>query len=167
MSDDAIRNAVAKRADLEAKIAKSEELIRRSRAQIAEINRFIKQWEKFSGRSADDVSHSNKENQKLNSVDSDISESPNNPKKEIVAAAVVEILAKAGRPVSRADLFKALQDEGLIIYGAHPEMVLSTMLWRTRDDFGIIRLKSGGYTLAELLQSHDDVESEGDGSDLA
>lgn len=151
MPDDAISNALSKRADLEGRIAKAEEVIKRSKAQILEINRFIKQWEKFSGRSAEDIQLT-----KSLTSDADLSgrlsiTEAANPKKEVVAEAAIQILEEAGRPMSRADLYAALQSRGILINGSNPEMVLSTMLWRTRDAFGIQRLKSGGYALQSMI----------------
>jgi hypothetical protein len=40
-----------------------------------------------------------------------------------------------------------LTERGLIIEGADPEMVLSTMLWRSKDR--IVRLPKFGYWVAE------------------
>jgi hypothetical protein len=70
-----------------------------------------------------------------------------NPKKELVVRVARTIIKKKGRPLQRGPLFEALREHGLIINGADPEMVLSTMLWRKRDE--IIRLPDHGYWLAE------------------
>ena len=70
-----------------------------------------------------------------------------NPKKEVIAQEVHAYLKTHGKPLSRRELFDKLADNGFIIHGANPEMVLSTMLWRTADDYGIERLHSGGYGL--------------------
>jgi hypothetical protein len=161
MSDDAIANALSKRADLESRIVKAEEVIKRSKAQILEINRFIKQWEKFSGRAADDIQPA-----KSLPYDADFSrsqptaEAAGNPKKETVAEAAIHILEKVGKPMSRAELYTALQADGVRIQGANPEMVLSTMLWRTRDAFGIHRLKSGGYALQSMIEEQDQIDTD-------
>ncbi|MER9063943.1 hypothetical protein [Mesorhizobium sp. M0698] len=58
------------------------------------------------------------------------------------------IIRERNEPVSRTDLFKALTERGLTIAGTDPEMVLSTMLWRTRDR--VARVKGGGYWLADV-----------------
>lgn len=160
MPDDAILNALSKRADLEARISKAEEVVRRSKVQIAEITRFIKQWEKFSGRSADDMQTAKILQTGPDLISGDASgDSSKNPKKEQVASEVIHILEKSGKPLSRTDLFKQLQERGVTINGANPEMVLSTMLWRTRDAFDIIRLKSGGYALSKMLQAGDEEDT--------
>lgn len=70
-----------------------------------------------------------------------------NPKKEVIAQEVRALLKAAGRPLSRKELFKKLTDNGFSIRGTNPEMVLSTMIWRTAGDFGIERLDTGGYAL--------------------
>lgn len=163
MSDEAIMNALARRTDLEGKIAKAEETIKRSRAQIIEINKFIKQWEKFSGKSADQVTSANplqnREDLQLDSPSRGLAPSNQNPKKEKVAEEVIHILENAGKPLSRSDLFRQLQARGVTLHGANPEMVLSTMLWRTRDAYDIVRLKSGGYALPKLLQAGDEEDT--------
>ena len=70
-----------------------------------------------------------------------------NPKKEEVVKAAVEIIWDRCEPISRSELFAELQKRNLIIRGADPEMVLSTMLWRSRDQ--IVRLRGGGYWLRD------------------
>jgi len=69
--------------------------------------------------------------------------SPQNPDRKVVASRSLELIAAAGRPLSRKALFKRLRDEGLEVYGKNPLMVLSTMLWRERDR--IIRIPGFGY----------------------
>jgi len=163
MSDEAILNALARRADLESKIAKAEEAIRRSRSQIIEITKFIRQWEKFSGKTADQIINASALQNNMDfsrSSATSISLSSNqNPKKEKVAGEVIHILENAGKPLSRAELFKRLQSRGITLHGGNPEMVLSTMLWRTRNAFDIIRLKSGGYALPKMLQDGDEEDT--------
>ena len=163
MSDQAIMNALAKRADLEAKIAKADETIKRSRSQIVEINRFIKQWEKFSGRIADAVSASNSPERREDLKPEDLSPKAEaqrqNPKKEDVAEAVIHILKGKGRAVSRDDLFDMLKKAGVNLHGKNPQMVLSTMLWRTRDAYDIVRLKSGGYALRGMAEAEGEEDT--------
>lgn len=70
-----------------------------------------------------------------------------NSTKEEVAAAARTLIEARGKPIPRAVLYHALIDQGLKIQGKDPEMVLGTMLWRMKDH--IVRLKTGGYWLAE------------------
>ena len=72
-----------------------------------------------------------------------------NSKKEEVARAARSLIEDAGRPLSRAELYPLLVRQRLKIEGSNAEMVLSTMLWRAGEAAGIVRLKSGGYDLAE------------------
>jgi hypothetical protein len=58
--------------------------------------------------------------------------SRNIPKEE-VARECVAILTEIGRPLSRQELLDALNERGIELYGKDPAMVLSTMLWRSRD----------------------------------
>ncbi|WOJ88876.1 hypothetical protein RZS28_13805 [Methylocapsa polymorpha] len=150
MTDPAITNALAQRKHLEEKLAECEARAKRVRAQLSDINKFISQWEKLSGQPAfNSVTTVDKGNLSQNNTDSGLSSRLRNPKKEKVATLVREILEERGRPMMRADLYKALQSRGIQIYGNDPEMVLSTMLWRVGEEFKIGRLKSGGYWLSD------------------
>jgi hypothetical protein len=60
-----------------------------------------------------------------------------------VTLKAVEYIREAERPLSRSEIWEKLKADDIIIYGKNPEMVLSTMLWRTKD---LIRsLRGGGY----------------------
>ena len=74
---------------------------------------------------------------------------PRNPDRELVADYCVEIVRTMGHPLSRRDLFQALVDRGIVIEGKDPEMVLSTMLWRSKDK--IVRLPGHGYWPADMI----------------
>jgi hypothetical protein len=174
MSDDAIRVALAKRAEAEERIKKLERNIKRCKDQIIEINSFIRAWEKFSGRSVDALQGAKPLSDKGEFVANVAAQSPRmvpvNSRKEEVAEAARQILAEAGRPLPRSELFQEIIKRGLTIVGKDPEMILSTMLWRTRNDSGIARLKSGkGYCLqadadpAETDDSHDDAGEDDEG----
>lgn len=68
---------------------------------------------------------------------------PKNPPREKVVDAALEIISERGVPVSRSDLYEALQERGIRVYGKDPLMVFSTMLWRSQDR--IVRLGNNGY----------------------
>jgi hypothetical protein len=151
MSDDAIIAALKKRHDLETRIAKTEQRIKSFKAQVAEINAFIGQWERFSGRNAPTLQLTNLSQ---NETDSEDAVHGNLPKEEVARLARF-ILLEANEPMSRGELYKRLVKEGARINGKNPEMVLSTMLWRAGKDVGIVRLKTGGYTLKERARAED------------
>lgn len=163
MSDEAIKNALARRADLEIKISKADDLIKRSKAQIVEINKFIKQWERFSGKSADTISSGKAANEAKEIFDFVLSPKEaaqkQNPKKERVAEEVIHILQKAQRPIPRDELFEILKSKGVTLHGTNPKMVLSTMLWRIGSAYDIVRLKSGGYTLRSMIAQGDEEDT--------
>jgi len=169
MSDDAIRAALAKKADAEERIKKHERGIRRAKDEIAEITKFIRAWEKFSGKAIDDVGSFNPLRDKGGFVATvggqQVRMVPANSRKEEVAEAARAIIAEAGKPLSRTDLFAKLIERGMTITGKDPEMVLSTMLWRTKATSGIERLKSGGYCLKGDADPADVDDSETDESD--
>jgi hypothetical protein len=68
---------------------------------------------------------------------------PKNPGRESVANAVIEFIRQIGRPVSRTEAHEALIARGIHLQGKDPEMILSTMLWRSKDR--IVRLPGFGY----------------------
>lgn len=160
MSDPAILSALKKRQELEERIAKTERRIKTFKSQITEINSFISTWEKFSGRPAPKLMLANPSQ---NETDSGNELDLTNSSKEDVAAEAREILEKYNEPMSRSELYKKLTSRGLRITGKNPEMVLSTMLWRAGKDVGIVRLKTGGYFLAERTNPIDHEEENSSG----
>lgn len=73
---------------------------------------------------------------------------PNNPPRAIVVDAVCEILAAARRPLQVAELYDQLLARDIEIQGRKPEVVLTTMLWRSRDR--LLRFDKVGYWPADL-----------------
>lgn len=73
---------------------------------------------------------------------------PKNPDKAQVGAVAKVLIVEQGRPLTRSELFQRLKGAGINIYGKDPEMVLSTMMWRLKDDF--VRLPRHGYWLKVL-----------------
>lgn len=71
---------------------------------------------------------------------------PENPDRLVVVAAIKEILTDAGKPLGTQTLFDELLKRGIEIRGRKPEVVLTTMLWRSRDI--IARVGKAGYWLA-------------------
>lgn len=66
----------------------------------------------------------------------------NSPQAEVVEAARL-LVEEAGRPLRRDELLARLRDRGLKVDGKHPEAVLQTMLWRSRDR--LTHLRGHGY----------------------
>ncbi len=165
MSDEAIRAAVAKLDELNARIVSFEQKIAKAKQQLSETKRFIAQWEKFSGRPAPiHVNGQGLETKGHPDPSSAVNVARHaavNPKKEDVTKAAQIILQGVSRPVSRSELNALLAEVGVVIRGANPEMVLSTMLWRTKDWSGITRLKSGGYCLSQNANPNDIDDNEG------
>jgi hypothetical protein len=140
MTDTAVENAAAMRDEMAAKIAFAEVQIKEWRATMLRAERFITDWEEFSGQKAPAPA--------VDTVSEPVARAtsgskPKNPKKEDVAAAAREILLQNGRPMTRDDLHEALIARNVIIHGANPAVVLQTMLWRMREE--ITHLKGYGY----------------------
>lgn len=141
MIDTALMNAVQIRDEMAAEIADAEAKIKACRARMERAERFIGDWEEFSGQSApapavvartpDDV------------VQRRMDAKAKNPKKEEVAQAAVALLREHGSPMSRTDLMNALAERGIVVHGTRPEVVLQTMLWRTKHI--VAHLKGYGY----------------------
>lgn len=70
-----------------------------------------------------------------------------NPSRSAVTDAVLQLIAEAGVPLTRAELFDRLTAKGYRIEGKNPLMVFSTMLWRERNR--IARLRGFGYWPAD------------------
>lgn len=149
MSDAAIQNAMKRFNEIGNEIGSLGRRISELKAEQERIGKFIEAWHEFSG-----IPHQvdNKDTAAQRDAISVIRKEASkrakgNPKKEMVAEAVREIIGERREPISRSDLYKALNERGIILQGADPEMVLSTMLWRTRNR--VTRLPGGGYWLTE------------------
>lgn len=141
MTDTALENAVATRDEMAKKIAAAEEQIKEWRAKMQRAERFITDWEEFSGQKTQYSAAS--EPAPLGTARVSVSKKPRNPKKEDVAEASVEIIREKGDPMTRDELFEALKSKGINIHGKNPQVVLQTMLWRMQNR--IVHLKNHGY----------------------
>lgn len=139
MTDTALKNAVAARDKMAEKIADAEDQIKEWRAKMQRAERFISDWEEFSGQKAPAPTTEGE----VYLSTSKPEKKPRNPKKEDVAEAAVRIIRERGEPMTRDELFDALNAMGIIIHGKNPPVVLQTMLWRSQNQ--IVHLKSFGY----------------------
>lgn len=144
MTDAAIENAVAVRDDMAEKIAAAEVQIKEWRAKKDRAERFIADWEEFSGRQAPAPAVDTPPEPAPRAPSGS---KPKNPKKEDVAAIAREILLENGEPMSRDELHEALLSRGVVIHGGNPAVVLQTMLWRMQSV--IVHLKGFGYWPAD------------------
>jgi hypothetical protein len=144
MADDvALKNAIAHRDDLAKKINGAQQQIDIWRRELSRADAFIADWHSFAGVP---VPGGKEEIQQAMAI---LGIKRKNSKKEDVAAEVRKILDERNEPMSRAELFRELIELGYVIEGTDPEMVLSTMLWRTMGKFGLVRVKTGGYWIKE------------------
>jgi hypothetical protein len=144
MADTAFENAMNRREAALAKVKALEAELLNARSELERVDAFIQQWHEFAGTPVLDrdpvvVHYSKPASGGVRAV--------RNSKKEEVAAAARRIIEAEGHPLSRTELYDRLIGSGLTINGADPEMVLSTMLWRMKDQ--IVRLAKGGYWLAD------------------
>lgn len=146
MADAALENALARREAISAEIREIGrqvnglvEAMQRRRSELDELDAFIRMWHHLAGQKppAGTEQTESPEPKKVKR------ERPTNPDRRDVAAKCVEYIRAAERPLMRSELFQKLKDDGIVIQGKDPEMVLSTMLWRSKDL--IRRLKGGGY----------------------
>jgi hypothetical protein len=153
MSDQALKNAETKRNQL---IDRKKALLKEQAEiddSINRIDRFIRDWHAFAGDSVpvDDGDTSisvDTETESKSTAMHRARPKPKNPKKEDVAEEARNIIHARGEPVMRDELYDLLAERGIHIQGKDPQMVLSTMLWRTADQ--VVRLKGGGYWLADM-----------------
>lgn len=148
MADTALVNATKKRDSLAAEINSLAQRADELKRELAKIDAWIAQWHEFAKEAELPVVAQHIIEIRPGEFEfSKRRRTTGNPKKEDVAEAAIQIIKERNEPVSRADLFKALAERGVVITsGTDPEMVLSTMLWRMRDM--VVRLKGGGYWLA-------------------
>jgi hypothetical protein len=136
MADQAYENAMRKREDAIARVRAAESDLGNARAELERVDAFIQQWHEFAGTPILDrdpvVVHYPKRR---------------NPKKEEVADLAYEIIKEHGEPMSRSELYEKLQERGMVLNGNDPEMVLSTMLWRSQAK--IRRLPKYGYWMTD------------------
>ncbi len=147
--DTAYQNAKAKLEELNRKINALQAKLEAATFERDRAKRFLEDWSIFSAGSVQLSSLSTDTLSKESSHSARKLPSVKNSRKEDVAEKARELIEKAGKPMMREELFPALTESGLIIEGSDPQMVLSTMLWRMRDSAKIVRLKGGGYWLAE------------------
>lgn len=150
MSDRALENATSSRQSLQ---DRKRELLAELASiddRLGQIERFVKDWHYFAEDGVEQNANTQPVDNSTQGVEPEREARPTrrNSSKEDVAATAREIILERGEPVSRKDLFRTLVDRGFIIQGKDPDMVLSTMLWRMRDQ--IVRVKGGGYWPADI-----------------
>lgn len=145
MSDAAYENAMKRRDEISFEIRELETRLALLKSDYQRVDAFIEQWHEFAGTPLLDRSPTAVRPPRRWVGGR---EAPTrNSKKEEVAAVARRIIEAEGKPIPRSELYKRLIAEGLTISGSDPEMVLSTMLWRMKDQ--IVRLQKGGYWLAD------------------
>lgn len=145
MDDRAAFETAQKRvAELTEKISKEKNIIADSQARIAshdkelaDLQGWISMWHKLTGTENPTAA------ERIQISEPQKSARAKNPDREVVVDHTLEIIRAHGKPMSRRDIFDALAARGITIYGKDPEMVLSTMLWRTQER--IVRLPNHGY----------------------
>jgi hypothetical protein len=148
-TDLALQNAVARRDHARKRVleinAKLNELIDIRQKLFEEYERaeaFIDTWYEMAG--IPNPKHAERKESKPAPAVSERAEArQQNPNRRDVTLKAVEYIRETGRPLSRTEIWERLQADNINIYGKNPEMVLSTMLWRTKDL--IRRLRGGGY----------------------
>lgn len=152
MSDAALENAIARKATAIEKLNSIANdingLIERHgqvRGELDELDSFIKMWHEMAGIQQP---ASEEQSAVTGTPSGEKRIRPKNPPRGLVASACVKYIREAGRPLSRSELYIRLTEEGIAIRGKDSEMVLSTMLWRSK---GVIRrLPEGGYWPADM-----------------
>jgi hypothetical protein len=139
MTDVGYEKAMARRDECAKAVNEKIQEIEDLKREISRIDRFLSEWREFAG-----LTPTSEESPTPQDVVAK-GRRPDNPSREIVGDKVEEFLRAKGAPISRNDLLRALDVEGIKIEGKDPSMVLSTMLWRMSDRF--VRLRGHGYWL--------------------
>lgn len=152
MTDAALRNALARRDGIAAEINSVQQRVEELRAELVEVDRFIQAWHEFAGVPFDGKEQP--ENDTANVLSAKPVKRPRatgNPPREEVAERVRELIKARNEALSRDALYAGLQADGIKIKGADPKMVLSTMLWRSKDRIVRVKTPKGHrYWLAEV-----------------
>jgi hypothetical protein len=137
--EDAYEAASRRRDELAKEINDTQQRIEALRIELRSTDTFLDQWRKFAGLERAEppmaIAHLA------------VQHRPKNPKKEDVVEASRRIVSEHGSPLGRSELYKKLGERGIVLNGSDPEMVLSTMLWRSKER--IIRLPRCGYWMTE------------------
>ncbi len=139
----ALENAKQAKVRLEREIADAQRLIELKEYELRTVDQFLAMYAKFEADEFAVTIEPGNLKKVAGFMGGGTAKRRRNSSKEEVAQTAREILIAAAAPMSRGDLFKAVLDRGLIVEGAEPAMVFSTMLWRQQDK--VVRLKSGGY----------------------
>jgi hypothetical protein len=166
MTDPALANAEKRRDELAAEINKAAQHLDALRKRLAGVESFIKDWHRFAEGWQDSWPATDQDLQKDTGYPQDgiIPSAPSwgqpqapanpipvarkNPDKAEVGREAKTIIYGKAKPVPRTELFKELAARGIVIHGKDPEMVLSTMMWRMKEDF--VRLPGHGYWIKML-----------------
>ena len=149
MADAALEIAQGKMAEISFRIGAAEAQISALQAQISgdaeaweRLRQFVATWHELAGTHPPAEVAKPVDNSLLSGAGTKRTR-PNNPDREVVVDMCLEIIREEGNPMSRRELFAALAARGVVIQGKDPDMVLSTMLWRSKNR--IIRLVPFGY----------------------
>ena len=143
MTDTALENAKQKKVLLVDQISQAEEWLKAARAEILKIDAFVAEWHAYAKLNAKGAPKLDD----MPSVPVAAQKPQPNSKKEEVALLARTLIEIKGAPMTRNELMPKLREMGVVINGTDPDMVLSTMLWRMRDQ--IVRLSKHGYWLAD------------------
>lgn len=148
MSDVALTKAERKRLELQEKIVSLMNKLAEIQADLdalqkekAKLDQFIDTWYELAGEPRPKTALAAAP--ATISISLTASARSKNPEREVVVEKALGYIRAVGHPLPRKEIFERLKADGVVIYGKDPEMVLSTMLWRSQDQ--IVRLRGFGY----------------------
>lgn len=143
MADAAIRNAERERDNLVVKVNAAVAQIEEWKREIGRIDQFVADWHRFAGTAPEAATP------QADAKPAAKARALKNSTKEEVAKLTRELIDVHGAPIQRPVLLNLLRERGMVIEGAEPETVLSTMLWRMSKPAQIVHLKGVGYWTSE------------------
>jgi hypothetical protein len=144
MTDTARVNAVSRRDAIAAEINTLQQRLDDLRREAKTVDAWLTAWDAFAGIARGEVPS----RAPLQIKEPQRKGRSTNPPKEEIAEFARKLAEDRGAPVSRKAIATALEQEGTVLEGSDPDMVLSTMLWRMKDR--IVRLKGFGYWPREM-----------------
>lgn len=152
MYENAYTNAMHRRSELIQALKDTQLKLEIQQTELDGVDLFLAQLQQFE-RSSDHLVMPDH----LATPAKAIARNGRNPKRDVVADNAYEIIKAHGRPILRLELYELLQARGIVIQGKDPKMVLTTMLWRSRDK--IVRC-TDGYWLADVPFPKRELEEE-------
>jgi len=135
MSDEALQNALRRKARLE--------------KELKDINEFIRLYRQFGTEPEQMLSVSSEDSGGTPSegLKHIFAATRANPPRKVLEPLIQDLIMARYKPMTRGELVNALASYGVNIRAADPRKAMGTMMWRMRDKF--VNIEGQGYWLRD------------------